>query len=376
MQLRNGLVALALVACGTSSAAQQTAAQSMVPAREMLTNQAIIELAAAGFTRDFVIDLIGKGSTQFDTSVSALADLAKQGVDEKIIRAMLNVSAGFTRGITGGITGGVTALSTVDAQPSTPPADQEALSPSAPRSPNAWTSRLRGLFTKFGIRSGTRAAGPVTLGGAWDKGVIEIESVDLPRAIQGLAYNTTIRTTVNGQCPSGNVGLFLAGGSLPRGLRTTDDGLGGVPVEIGNFKFSIGAHNTCASTTRSFHLLVTGRPILRSIPERIQFTLSADSQPAGQTVLIYSTWPGLPYTLSTPDGSWLTLRQAEGSTPEAGSSFIGDRATVTAIPLKLAPGVYHGRVIVSAWRANPATIEVTVNVTMPKPPQPVEPWDH
>jgi len=370
MQLRNGLVALALVACGTALGAQQTAAQSpasqpLVPAREVLTNQAIVELAAAGFTWAFLIDLIGKGSTQFDTSASALADLAKQGVDEKIIRAMLNVSAG------------VVAVSTGDAQPSALPADQEALSPSASTPPNGWTSRLRSLFAKFGIRSGTRAAGPVTpLAGARDKGVIEIESADLPRAIQGLVYNTTIRTTVNGQCPSGNVGLFLARGSLPPGLRTTDDGLGGVPVEIGNFKFSIGAHNMCASTTRSFHLLVTGRPILRAVPERIQFTLSADSQPAGQTVLIYSTWPGLPYTLSTPDGSWLALRQAEGSTPEAGSSFIGDRATVTAIPLKLAPGVYHGRVIVSAWRANPTTIEVTVNVTMPKPPQPVEPWDH
>ena len=367
--MRNGLVALALVAYGTSHAAQSPAAQSMVPAREVLTNQAIVELAAAGFTRDFLIDLIGKGGTQFDTSVSALADLAKQGVDEKIIRAMLNVSVGFT--------GGVTALSTGDAQPSARPADREALSPSASTPPNGWTSRLRGLLTKFGVRSGTRAAGPVTPpAGARDKGVIEIESVDLPRAIQGLAYSTTIRTTVNGQCPSGNVGLFLASGSLPRGLRATDDGLGGVPVEIGNFKFSIGAHNTCASTTRSFNLLVTGRPILRAVPERIQFTLSADGRPAVQTVLIYSTWPGLPYTLSTPDGSWLTLRQAEGSTPEAGSSFIGDRATVTAIPLKLAPGVYHGRVIVSAWRANPTTIEVTVNVTMPKPPQPVEPWDH
>jgi hypothetical protein len=375
MQLRNGLVALALVACGTSPAAQQTAAQSsaaqspaaqsMVPAREVLTNQAIVELAAAGFTRDFLIDLIGKGSTQFDTSVSALAGLAKLGVDEKIIRAMLNVSAG------------VTAISAGDAQPSAPPADQEELSPSASTPPNSWTSRLRGLFAKFGIGSGARVSGQVTpRAGARDQGVIEIESMDLPRAIQGLVYNTTIRTTVNGQCPSGNVGLFLAGGSLPRGLRTTDDGLGGVPMEIGNFKFSIGAHNMCASTTRSFHLLVTGRPILRAVPERIQFTLSADGQPAGQTVLIYSTWPGLPYTLSTPDGSWLTLRQAEGSTPEAGSSFIGDRATVTAIPLKLAPGVYHGRVIVSAWRANPTTIEVTVNVTMPKPPQPVEPWDH
>src|ERR1035438_7950989 len=177
-------------------------------------------------------------------------------------------------------------------------------------------------------------------------GVIEIESVDLPRAILGLGYSANIRTTVDGQCPSGNVGLFLAAGSLPRGLRTTDSGLAGVPMEMGIFRFWIGARNMCASTTRGFDLLVTGRPILRAIPERIEFTVSPDSQPVGQTVLISSTWPGLAYALSTPDSSWITMRQAEGTAPQAGSAFIGDRATVTAIPLKLAPGVHHTTVIV------------------------------
>ena len=58
-------------------------------------------------------------------------------------------------------------------------------------------------------------------------GVIEIESVDLPRAIQGLVYSADIRTSVDGHCPSGNVGLFLAAGSLPRGLRITEAGLAG-----------------------------------------------------------------------------------------------------------------------------------------------------
>jgi len=198
-------------------------------------------------------------------------------------------------------------------------------------------------------------------------GVIEIEPVDLPRAIQGLVYSADISTSVDGQCPSGNVGLFLAGGSLPRGLRTTGSGIAGVPMEMGIFRFWIGARNMCASTTRAFELLVTGRPILQAVPERIDFTVSPDGQPDGQTVLISSTWPGLPYSLSTPDGSWLKLRQAQGTTPEAGSGFTGDRATVTAIPLKLAPGVHHTTVIVSAWRADPITIEVTVTVTMPKP---------
>jgi hypothetical protein len=205
-------------------------------------------------------------------------------------------------------------------------------------------------------------------------GVVEIQTEELPRAIRGLEYGARIRTSVDGGCPNGNVGLFLASGSLPRGLRTTEEGLGGVPREMGIFRFSIGAHNTCASTTRSFELMVTGRPILKAVPERIKFTIPADGPGENQTLLISSTWPGLPYTLSMPDDSWLTLRPTLGTTPEQGSPLTGDRVTLGAIPRKLAPGVHHGTVIVSAWRADPLAIEVTVTVTAPaaaeNPPKP------
>ena len=204
--------------------------------------------------------------------------------------------------------------------------------------------------------------------------VLEIESVDLPRAIQGLVYDGPVRVSVDGRCPNGNVGLFLAGGSLPRGLRTTDHGIGGVPTEMGVFRFSIGARNTCAATTRAFRLLVTGRPVLRAVPERIEFTVSPDSPPDSQIALISSTWPGLAYTLSTPDGAWLTLRQAAGATPEPGSAFTGDRATVTAIPMKLAPGVHRGTLLVSARNADSIKIEVTVTVDMPKAAPEIPPW--
>jgi hypothetical protein len=196
-------------------------------------------------------------------------------------------------------------------------------------------------------------------------GVIDIQTEQLPRAIQGLEYSAGIRTSVDGRCPAGNVGLFLAGGSLPRGLRTTEEGLAGVPQEMGLFRFWIGARNTCSSTTRGFELLVTGRPILRAVPERIEFTIPADRPPESQSVLISSTWPDLPYSLSTPDDSWLKLRPARGATPEQGSALAGDRAMVMLDSGKLSPGVYHGTVIVSAWRADPISIEVTV--TVPKP---------
>jgi hypothetical protein len=350
MKPRRVILAVALLAWAISAAAQSPALQSTVQTREVLTNRSIVTLASAGFGEDFIIDLIAKSRTEFDTSVGGLESLAKQGMNERVIRAMLNPSAGLLPVA----------------------ADQPALDTSGQAPQNGATAKFFGFFKKFHI--GPRAPSqpnPRLIPGA---GVIQIESVDLPRAIQGLVYSASIHVSVNGQCPSGNVGLHLASGSLPRGLRTTDDGLGGVPTEMGDFRFLIEARNTCASTTRAFQLLVTGHPILRATPERFEFTVLPDSVPDSQIALISSTWPGLAYTLSTPDGSWLTLRQAQGTTPEAGSAFTGDRATVTAIPRMLAPGVHRGTLIVSARDADPIKIEVTVTVGMPKSAPEILPW--
>ncbi len=216
----------------------------------------------------------------------------------------------------------------------------------------------------FGILAQPLFLSPPMLGA----GVVEIQTEELPRAIQGYGYSASIRTSVDGRCPNGTLGLFLASGSLPRGLRTTDEGLAGIPQEMGLFRFWIGARNTCSCTTRAFELLVTGRPILSAVPERIEFTIAADRPPESQTVLITSTWPGLPYTLSTPDASWLKLRQALGTTPEQDSALTGDRATLEVVPGKLPPGVHHGTVTVSAWRADAITVELTITVEKPATP--------
>ena len=360
MQLPREIVALTLAAWGVSALAQSNnvqpppvpspAIQSVTQTFKVLTNSAMVALAAAGFKEDFLIELIRNSLTDFDTSVNGLASLAKQGIHDRIIRVMVNVSAGV-------------------ADPSAQTnANQTAPTPPAP-SPSL--SRFRGFLKKFGI--GT-AAPDLRLTPRRGPGAVEIESVDLPPAIEGLDYSATIRTSVDGQCPSGNVGLFLAAGSLPHGLRITCDGLSGVPTEMGAFRFSIGARNSCVDTTRNLELLVTGRPILRAVPEHLEFTASPDSPPVAQTSLISSTWPGLPYTLSTPEDSWLTLRQAQGTTPQSGASLTGDRATVAAVPLKLAPGIHHTRVIVSAWRADPITIDVTVTVTTPNQAPEPPPW--
>ena len=344
MRPQKVFVALALLVLGTLANAQST-----VPTRDILTNSTIVKLAAAGCNEDFLSELILNSRTEFDTSANGLASLAKQGINERIIRVMVSVSTGVAD----------------------PSAREIKTAPMPAAAPAPSLSRFRGLLKKFGIGTVARDLRLTPRLGA---GAVEIESLDLPRAVAGLEYSTTIRTSVDGQCPAGNVGLFLAGGSLPHGLRTTSDGLAGVPMKTGTFRFSIGARNSCANTVREFELLVTGRAILRVVPEHLEFTASADSPPVAQILLISSTWPGLPYTLSTPEDSWLTLRPAEGTTPQPGSALTGDRATIAAIAMKLAPGIHHGRVIVSAWQADPIAIDVTVTVTMPKQAPEPPPW--
>jgi len=193
--------------------------------------------------------------------------------------------------------------------------------------------------------------------------MIEIQTEELPRAIIGMDYEATIATRVDGLCPIGNVGLFLADGKLPRGLQVSNIGLTGVPKEMGIFHFTLGARNTCAAATpKEFELMITGRPILRAYPEKIEFVITEGAASRVQTVLISSTWPGLPYKISASDGSWIGFRQTQGTTPEIGSALTGDRVAVEAIPSKLKPGVHHGELMVRAWRADPIQIEVVVTV--------------
>jgi hypothetical protein len=54
-----------------------------------LTNHDIVVLAQAGFNESFLADLIAMSRTRFDTSVAGLAELAKEGLTERLIRVML-----------------------------------------------------------------------------------------------------------------------------------------------------------------------------------------------------------------------------------------------------------------------------------------------
>jgi hypothetical protein len=61
--------------------------------QKALTNHDVVVLAKAGFTEDFIIDTIAAQKSAFDTTASSLADLAKEGINEHILRAMAGVKA-------------------------------------------------------------------------------------------------------------------------------------------------------------------------------------------------------------------------------------------------------------------------------------------
>jgi hypothetical protein len=56
--------------------------------RNVLTNRDIVTLANAGFDDEFIVETITTSRTQFDTTPDGMADLAKHGIKEDIIRAM------------------------------------------------------------------------------------------------------------------------------------------------------------------------------------------------------------------------------------------------------------------------------------------------
>src|SRR6266852_4157690 len=64
-------------------------AQTSLLRRNVLTNRDITTLANAGFDQEFLIDLIVNSRKQFHTKADALAALAKQGITQPIIEAMM-----------------------------------------------------------------------------------------------------------------------------------------------------------------------------------------------------------------------------------------------------------------------------------------------
>lgn len=193
-----------------------------------------------------------------------------------------------------------------------------------------------------------------------------IRTDELPWAIKGMRYQAEIKTSLDGRCPQGDVGLALAGGALPHGMELFSYGFDGTPTEMGEFHFTVRAANQCGATTKALKLIVTGKPILEVSPQRLTFQYRpGGAQLEEQMVRVASTWPNLPYSMELRGAPWLWAEQAEGRTPGPDSAFEGDRVRLRVDPGKLMPGVYYGLLKFSAWGGTNAP-EVQVVLTVLK----------
>src|SRR5215510_4731616 len=62
-------------------------------AQETLSNQSVVEMVKAGLSERVIIAKIRTSPTSFDTSTDALIALKKNGVSEKVIEAMMSLTA-------------------------------------------------------------------------------------------------------------------------------------------------------------------------------------------------------------------------------------------------------------------------------------------
>jgi hypothetical protein len=192
---------------------------------------------------------------------------------------------------------------------------------------------------------------------------LKFRSSELPWAALGSDYRAPIQTLGDGRCALGDIVLSVVEGVLPEGLRVEGDWVAGIPKEIGIFRFRLRAANNCAMAEQVYALEVTGKPVLRVSPEELVFEYRAgDAAPRPQNVLVSSTWPELPYSV-TGEANWLRVHLRAGVTPYSGSGFSSDAATVEVVPQDLKPGVYQATLIFFAPQgATPPRVPVKLKV--------------
>jgi hypothetical protein len=193
-----------------------------------------------------------------------------------------------------------------------------------------------------------------------------ILTADLPWAAVEEAYYAPIETTADPRClVGGGISLMVTEGELPHGFLLRGSTIMGVTSEIGVFRFAIRAYTPCASALKVFTLTVSGRPILRAVPEQVVFEYHAgDATPKEQTIFVRSTWAGLAYQVTKRNNAtWLQCSPRRGATPSADSAFSADTVTIRVDPAKMAAGTYADTLQVSTWQgADVSLVTVTLKV--------------
>jgi len=193
---------------------------------------------------------------------------------------------------------------------------------------------------------------------------LQIRTEKLPWAIVGQPYRAEIHTGLDDRCMTADVRFTLASGGLPEGLNLDVFGVEGTPREVGRFQFTIRAANQCIAVEKNIELFVTGKPVLDAAPAELTFEYHVGSAlPKARMVVVRSTWPRLPYTVTANGTPWVHAEPASGVTPDSGSALGGDAVTVRINPEKLNPGTYRTTVVFSAWMgANTPEIPVTLKI--------------
>jgi hypothetical protein len=194
---------------------------------------------------------------------------------------------------------------------------------------------------------------------------VQIRTRELPWATLGGAYDTQIVTATDGRCPLADVAVSVISGALPRGIELWGGRLQGTAREMGSFPLTVRAANGCqGAATRDFVLTVTGKPILRVAPEELVFEYRVGGQPPrSQALLVASSWPHLPYSVTGEASKWLNVTVSEGYTPDRGAALSSDSVWVHVSPQGLQPGTYKAAVSLTAWLgANAPVVPVTLKV--------------
>lgn len=191
---------------------------------------------------------------------------------------------------------------------------------------------------------------------------IEFVTAELPWAIAEKGYEAPpLEVRVSGSCPIGGVGYAVVSGALPPGIQLSRLGyFSGTPLHTGEFKFTVRASDGCGWAGKTFTLVVTGAPVMKVTPMRVEF---AGKTPAEQQIRVSSTWPRLAYRITMSDAAWLTAIPEHGATPRQGSAMADDIVHLRVDTAGLKPGHYSASITVSSWQAlEPVRVRVELTV--------------
>jgi hypothetical protein len=191
---------------------------------------------------------------------------------------------------------------------------------------------------------------------------IEFVTTDLPWAITERGYEAPpLEVRVSGSCPIGGVGYAVVSGALAPGMQLSRLGyFSGAPLHSGEFKFTVRASDGCGWAAKMFTLVVTGAPVIKVTPMRVEF---AGKTPGEQQIRVSATWPRLAYRITTSDAAWLTATPEHGATPRQGSAMADDIVHLRIDSAGLKPGHYSASITISSWQAlEPVRVEVELAV--------------